>query len=143
MSNREWRCVKLDIPANSSLWALLSAEHEYERLLVTVTERIFEPATAAWLAKMIEEWPVDVTVSPQVLLAWYIHITDLFDIDTCVSQLAKAAILQAQLDKIVEQRQAHAMKLVRSMQRDLNKLRKLKAETERAKRRKKKLKGRR
>jgi hypothetical protein len=143
MSNREWRCVKVGIPSTSSLWALLSAEKEYGRLLTVVTERVFDKPTEEWLCNLLDQWPVDVTVSPTILLQWYGHLIDMYDIDSCVRQLAAAAVLQAQLDKVLAQRNAHTLRLVRSMQRDLNKLRKMKAASERAKRKRKKLLGRR
>lgn len=143
MSNREWRCVKVGIPATSSIWTLLSAEKEYVRLLTVVVERCFDKPTEAWLHNLIDQWPVDITITPEVLTQWFLYITEFYDVDNCVRQLAEAAKLQEQLDRLMVKRNADALVLVRSMQRQLNKLRKLKADEEKAKRKRKKLRSRR
>lgn len=143
MTNREWRCVKCCIPVESSLWQLLAAEEEYELLLVSVIQRVYDKPTMEWLVGLIRQWPVQVCVSPEALLDWYTHLTDLVDVPNYMKSLAKAAELKAMLEKIVEKRNKEMGKLARSLQREIKQYQKIKAAQEKAKRRKKKLRGRR
>lgn len=137
-SNREWRCIKALIPTDSSLWALLSAEKEYALLLTYVTERLFDKPTETWFVEMIEQWPVDVTVSPEALLAWYHYICDYHNIDEFTANLAKAEELKLQLEKIRNKRQKDVGRLAKSIQREIKQLQKLKALKARSRRKLKK-----
>ena len=137
LSNREWRCLKVGIAIDSTMWELLSAEKGYKLLLTCAVERHFDPPTMEWLCGLIDAWPVDICSSPQALAMWYKHLSDVIDIDTYIAQLSTAAELQAKLDSLMAKRHKEAVKLVKSMQRDLDKLRKLKQKQEIAKRKRK------
>jgi hypothetical protein len=143
MSNREWRCVKALIPITSSLWQLLVAEEEYERLLVAVIERVYDRPTLDWLVSMIRMWPVQVCVSPEALLAWYRHLTDLVDVPSYSANLRRAAELRVQMEAIRAKRNKDMGRLAKSLQKEIKQYQKLKAAQEKAKRQRKKLRGRR
>jgi len=143
MSNREWRCVKALIPSTSSLWQLLAAEEEYERLLVSVIERVYDRPTLDWLVSMIRAWPVQVCVSPEALLAWYHHLTDVVDVPSYAANLRKAAELREQMELIKAKRNKDMGKLAKSLQKEIKQYQKIRAAQEKAKRLRKKNRGRR
>lgn len=143
MSNREWRCTKALISTTSSLWQLLAAEEEYETLLVAVIERVYDRLTLDWLVSLIRDWPVQVCVSPEALLAWYNHLTDLVDVPSYASNLLAAETLRKQIEAIHAKRNKDIGKLAKSIQKEIKQYQRLKAAQERDKRKRKKLRGRR
>lgn len=121
MTNREWRCVKIGIPATSSLWVLLAAEKEYGVLLTAVTEYPFDTLTLSWLVGMIEAWPTDVACSPQALLAWYNYMAEYHDIPSYAAHLQYAEEIKAKLATLTDKKN----KMLRRVAKDLEKQLKL------------------
>lgn len=138
MSNREWRCVKSLIPTTSSLWQLLAAEEEYETLLVAVIERVYDRPTLDWLVGLIRSWPVQVCVSPEALLDWYKHLTDIYDVPSYAANLAAAVELRAKMEAVKAKRNKDMGRLAKSLQKEIKQYQKLVAAREKAKRLKKK-----
>jgi hypothetical protein len=119
LTNREWRCIKIGIPATSSLWSLLAAEKEYTWLLKAVTEYPFDKLTLAWLVEMMDVWPSDVACSPQALLAWHAFMAEYHDIPSYAAHLQYAEDIKAKLAVLTTTKNKMLKRVAKDLQKQL------------------------
>jgi len=133
LSNKEWRCIKVNIPTTSTLWELVAAEKSYIALLREVTQRNFSDKTFEWMQDMLLSWPTDVCSSPSKLTNWYYNLTTLIDIDAHDEHLAVVASINIQLKTLQENKHRDAVLLVKRLQKDLERMRRESRRKERMK----------
>ena len=90
------------------------------------------------MVSLIRQWPVQICVSPEALLAWYNHLTDIVDVPSYSANLHAAEELRKQVEAIRAKRNKDIGKLAKSIQKEIKQYQKLKAAQEKAKRLRKK-----